>query len=52
MVSWLRSRFRDLPDDVVERHRWRARRHGRSLEAELRAVLERTALLSKEEWRP
>lgn len=31
---------RNLPDDVKERIRQRAKRHGRSLEAEARAILE------------
>lgn len=34
---------RNLPDDVVEKLRARAARHGRSLEAELRSVLEEVA---------
>jgi plasmid stability protein len=34
---------RDLDDAVVETLKRRARRHGRSLEAELRLVLERSA---------
>lgn len=34
---------RDLDDVIVERLKQRARRHGRSLEAELRLILERSA---------
>ncbi len=34
---------RDLDDSVVERLKARAKRHGRSLEAELRIVLEQSA---------
>jgi plasmid stability protein len=34
---------RDLDDTIVETLRRRAKRHGRSLEAELRLILERSA---------
>ena len=39
---------RNLPDDVKERLKERAKRHGRSLEAEAREVLERAANLPAE----
>ena len=38
---------RDLEDDVKERLQRRARRHGRSMEAEVRAIL-KAAVLSEE----
>jgi plasmid stability protein len=40
---------RNLEDDVIERHRARAKAHGVSLEQELREVLRRTGRPSKEE---
>lgn len=40
---------RDVPDDVVERLRMRARAGGRSLEGEVRAVLAAAAEPSREE---
>ncbi len=39
---------RDLDDEVVERLKQRARRSGRSLEAEVRLILQRAAA----EWSP
>ena len=41
--------IRNLPDHVVEAHRDRARAHGRSLEQELREVIERAAPYTPEE---
>lgn len=41
--------IRNLPDDIIEAHRARAKAHGRSLEQELRKVIERTAPYSPEE---
>jgi plasmid stability protein len=41
--------IRNLPETVVEAHRARARAHGRSLEQELREVIERAAPYSPEE---
>ncbi len=42
---------RDLPEDVVERLKARARSHGRSLEGELRTVLEEAARPDRAEFR-
>lgn len=43
---------RNLPDDVVEGLKLRARVHGRSLEAQVRAILEENSRLTPEEfWR-
>lgn len=42
--------IRDLDDSVREKLRLRAARHGRSMEAEMRAIL--TAAVSDEEPRP
>jgi plasmid stability protein len=41
--------IRDLPDDVIEVHRRRARARGLSLEEELRAVIEAAAACSAAE---
>jgi len=41
--------IRNLPDAVVDAHRARARAHGRSLEQELREVIERAAPYTPEE---
>ncbi len=41
--------IRNLPDDVIEAHRERAKAHGRSLEQELREVIERAAPYTPEE---
>ncbi|MGH8901760.1 MAG: FitA-like ribbon-helix-helix domain-containing protein [Egibacteraceae bacterium] len=41
---------RNLPDDVVERLKARARARGRSLEAEMRAILQEAAGPSREEF--
>jgi plasmid stability protein len=38
--------IRDVPDDVIEAHRQRARARGLSLEQELRAVIEAAAAYS------
>ncbi len=44
--------IRNLPNGVVERLKAKAKLHGRSLEAELREILERASRLSEEEfWR-
>ena len=40
---------RNLDDQVVERLKHKARRHGRSLESEVRAILEEAAQPSREE---
>jgi antitoxin FitA len=40
---------RNLEDDVIERHRARAKAHGVSLEQELREVLRRAATPTKDE---
>lgn len=43
---------RNLDDDVVKSLKLKARLHGRSLEAQVRAILEENSRLSKEEfWR-
>lgn len=42
--------IRDLPDEVVERLKDKARMHGRSLEAHLRVVLEQASLSNREEF--
>lgn len=43
---------RNLPDDVVEGLKLRARVHGRSLEAQVRAILEENSRLTPDEfWR-
>jgi antitoxin FitA len=42
---------RDLEPDVVERLKTRARRHGRSLQGEAKAILEAAATFSMEEAR-
>ncbi len=42
---------RNVPEDVVERLKDRASRKGRSLEAELRSVLEAAARLDRGEFR-
>jgi len=41
---------RNLDDEAVERLRIKARLHGRSLEAEVRDILERSSRLSREEF--
>jgi plasmid stability protein len=41
--------IRNIPDAVVEAHRARAKAHGRSLEQELRNVIERAAPYAPEE---
>ncbi len=41
--------IRNVPDDVIAAHRKRAKAHGRSLEQELRNLIERTAPYSPEE---
>jgi plasmid stability protein len=41
--------IRNIPDGVVEAHRARAKAHGRSLEQELRNVIERAAPYAPEE---
>ena len=41
--------IRNLPDDVIEAHRDRAKAHGRSLEQELREVIERAAPYTPQE---
>ncbi len=41
---------RNLEEDAVERLRIKARLHGRSLEAEVRDILERSSRLSREEF--
>ena len=41
--------IRNLPDDIIEAHRARAKAHGRSLEQELRDVIERAAPYTPEE---
>ena len=41
--------IRDVPDEVIAAHRTRAKAHGRSLEQELRNVIERAAAYSPEE---
>lgn len=41
---------RDLPDDVVERLKAKARAEGRSLEAHLRVVLEEASRLDRAEF--
>ncbi len=41
--------IRNLPDDVIEAHRERAKARGRSLEQELREVIERAAPYTPEE---
>ena len=41
--------IRNLPDDVIETHRARAKAHGRSLEQELRDVIERAAPYTPDE---
>lgn len=41
--------IRNVPDDVIAAHRKRAKAHGRSLEQELRNVIERAAPYSPEE---
>ncbi|MGH7644432.1 MAG: FitA-like ribbon-helix-helix domain-containing protein [Gemmatimonadales bacterium] len=43
--------LRDLPDDVVERLKARARAHGTSLESELRSILTRSADLGRDDQR-
>lgn len=43
---------RNLPDSVKERLKLRARRHGRSLEAEVRSVLEAAASAPLETFGP
>lgn len=42
---------RDLSPDVVERLKTRAKRHGRSLQGEVKAILESAAPLSMDEAR-
>jgi plasmid stability protein len=42
---------RDLSPDIVERLEIRARRHGRSLQGEVKAILESASTLSLEEAR-
>jgi plasmid stability protein len=41
---------RNLDDDVVEGLKLRARMHGRSLEAQVRAILEENSRLTREEF--
>ncbi len=41
--------IRNVPDDVIAAHRKRAKAHGRSLEHELRNLIERAAPYSPEE---
>ncbi len=41
--------IRNLPQDIIEAHRARAKAHGRSLEQELREVIERAAPYTPEE---
>jgi len=41
--------IRNLPDNVLEAHRARAKAHGRSLEQELRVVIEKAAPYTPEE---
>ena len=41
--------IRNVPDDVITAHRKRAKAHGRSLEQELRNLIERAAPYSPEE---
>jgi antitoxin FitA len=41
--------IRNVPDDVIAAHRKRAKAHGRSLEQELRNLIERAAPYSPEE---
>jgi plasmid stability protein len=41
--------IRNVPDDVIAAHRKRAKAHGRSLEQELRDLIERAAPYSPEE---
>ncbi|RBP05141.1 hypothetical protein DFR50_13630 [Roseiarcus fermentans] len=41
--------IRNVPDDIIEAHRDRARTRGRSLEQELREVIERAAPYTPEE---
>jgi plasmid stability protein len=41
--------IRNVPDDVIAAHRKRAKAHGRSLEQELRSLIERAAPYSPEE---
>ncbi len=42
--------IRDLPDEVVERLKEKARLHGRSLEAHLRVVLEEASRSGREDF--
>jgi plasmid stability protein len=41
---------RNIPDDVIKGLKLRARVHGRSLEAQVRAILEENSRLSREEF--
>jgi plasmid stability protein len=41
---------RNIPDEVVEGLKLRAHVHGRSLEAQVRAILEENSRLSREEF--
>lgn len=41
--------IRNIPDEIIEAHRARAKMRGRSLEQELRSVIERAAPYSPEE---
>jgi plasmid stability protein len=41
--------IRNVPDEVIEAHRKRAKAHGQSLEQELRNLIERAAPYSPEE---
>lgn len=41
--------IRNVPDEVIDAHKARAKAHGHSLEQELRDVIERTAPYSPEE---
>jgi len=41
--------IRNVPDEIIAAHRERAKAHGRSLEQELRDVIERTAPYTPEE---